>query len=222
MSPHYDTTNASPEELEQYNKQTATQDNRIACFFESNPDDEYTPWEIQALVFNYPPPPITSVRRSMSDLTKAHVLTKTTHKKEVGAYGRRSYAWTLNKKYEETHELLAFADQEQVQAILDEIDKDLGHEIDRQGLTGDVRMGDLLEPVLEGAKKIEAVKQAKTSPQGKLFNIPPVVSPPVHCLLCHRELTAPVSMVKGVGPVCEGKCREAVEILAPKGKEIRI
>ena len=93
MSPHYDTTKANPEELEQYNKQTATQDNRVVCFFESNPGAEFTPWEVLYIVFPYPGPPITSVRRSMSDLTKAGILTKTEHKKMAGGYNRRSYCF---------------------------------------------------------------------------------------------------------------------------------
>lgn len=116
---HYDTTHESKDKLEQYNKQTATQDNRIATFFEATPGELWTPWEVQANVFTHPAPPITSVRRSMSDLTKAGILTKTEHKKLVGHYDRKSYAWTLNEKYKGTQDALdhIFGD---IKAITDE------------------------------------------------------------------------------------------------------
>ena len=138
----------------------------------------------------------------MSNLTRDGILTKTTEKKQVGIYDRASYAWTINQKYYET--LMA-------------MDIVFGPEEPKEG----VKMGDLLEPVLEGAKKIRPRDETKKDLQGMLFDVPPSVDPPVHCSLCNRKLTDPVSMVKGVGPVCEGKCKEAVEILAPKGKKIR-
>ena len=99
---HYNTTNEKGETLEGYQKQTASQNNRIACFFEANPGEIYTPWEVQSLVFYATTTPITSIRRSMSDLTKAGILTKTEHRKEAGHYDRRSYAWTINERYRET------------------------------------------------------------------------------------------------------------------------
>lgn len=243
MSPHYDTTKASRKELEQYNKQTATQDNRISCFFESNPGEAFTPWEVMTIVFSPPMPPITSVRRSMSDLTKAGILTKTTHKKEVGYYGRRSYAWTLNEKYRETRELLVFADQEQVQEILEEIDDGLDHSLDEQynklqaeskrlgvgqpelvklvsrphspakvvedqqiGLSGTgANIFESIPREVYIQQKTEPVKQAKTSPQGKLFDIAPM--DPVQCSICGRHLTDPKSIRMGIGAVCLDKCR---------------
>lgn len=203
---HYNTTHEPDDMTRQYNKQTATQDNRIAAFFESNPGEIFTPWEVQAQVFPIPPPPITSVRRSMSDLTKAGILTKTTHKKEVGGYGRRSYAWTLNEKYRETQELIVYTDQPGSQELLHELDKDLGPQAPSKG----VKMGDLLEPVLEGAKKIrareETVKdlQEAVTPQGLLFDVTPL--DPICCSLCGRELTGKESRRIGIGPVCYSKC----------------
>ena len=98
---HHNTTHESGTKLQEYQNQAASQESKIASFFQLNPGEYWTPWEIQSLVFKTKTP-ITSVRRSMSDLTKVGILTKTEHLKEAGNYGRRSYAWMLNEKYYET------------------------------------------------------------------------------------------------------------------------
>lgn len=99
MKHYHNTTKESGPTLAEYQARARTQDQKVADFFEARPGEIFTPWEIQSLVFSFPKPPITSVRRSITNLTKAGILTKTHHKKEAGDYGRRSYAWQLNEKY---------------------------------------------------------------------------------------------------------------------------
>jgi len=122
---YYNTTKETGPRLQGYQQQANTQDQKIASFFELNPGEIYTPWEVQSIVFGPPAPPITSVRRSMNTLTRAGVLDKTEHKKEAGDYGRRSYCWTLNEAYRESMEMIVHSAP---QELLDEIDADLGHQ----------------------------------------------------------------------------------------------
>ena len=98
----HNTTNETGEKLQSYEAKAYSQDQQVADFFTCHPGELYTPWEIQNLVFKHPRPPITSVRRSMSNLTRDGILTKTTEKKMVGVYDRASYCWTINQRYYET------------------------------------------------------------------------------------------------------------------------
>lgn len=92
---YYNTTQETGQDLREFQQKAQTQDSTIATFFELNPGQMFTPWEIQSLAFTPPAPPITSVRRSMNTLTRAGLIEKTRHLKEVGEYGRRSFAWRL-------------------------------------------------------------------------------------------------------------------------------
>lgn len=200
---YHNTVNEKGDTLRQYEKQTMTQDNRIACFFESNPGEIFCPWEIKTLLFDapdQPPTPITSIRRSMSDLTKAGILEKTEHKKDAGAYGRRSYAWTLNESYRESQQLLLQSDQPGTQQVLEDLDKDLA----RRDAPDAVAYAISSLKDGEDQKPIESRNGPKTSPQRKLFDVPPLE--PVNCRICGKLLTAPYSIKMGVGPVCQGKC----------------
>lgn len=206
---HYNTTHESSDKLEEYGKQTATQDNRVACFFESNPGEIYTPWEIQSLVFGQPgkpPTPITSIRRSMSDLTKVGILTKTEHQKEAGTYGRRSYAWTLNESYRES--LRAMDDISDPGLTWGEIvDKVLGDPI-KAAQDPPEEPQEEIHPKEVGEDQIhgKSRNEPKKSPQRKLFNFEDDPLDPIYCAICGRELKAGYSRKMGVGPVCAGKC----------------
>lgn len=184
---HYNTTHEDRDKLESYGKATATQDNRIANFFELYPGEIYTPWEIQSLVFAPPQPPITSVRRSMSDLAKAGILTKTLHKKEAGNYGRRSYAWTLNEKYRESLGVM----------------QDILSPQDPQEIIHDEKSSPL---VLDPTKVRKSTDGPKTSPQGVLFETEHLE--PIPCKLCGKMLTVALCIKAGIGPVCAVKCQE--------------
>lgn len=185
---YYNTTKESGVRLETYRTQAATQDLRIATFFEMNPGEVFTPWEVQSLVFNIPAPPITSVRRSMSSLTKAGILTKTTTLKEAGRYDRRSHAWTLNERYRETL------------GVMDRI-------FDPQEPTGgpqDHIYAEVTNTITEGRKP-----ENKPLLEPLLFDLPPVRTfgpdGEVICCICGRELTDPVSIKHGMGAVCRAK-----------------
>ena len=56
------------------------QSDKIMIYFNNNPGKEFTPFEVLNVVFNGRTP-ITSVRRSMSDLTAGGKLTKTNNQK---------------------------------------------------------------------------------------------------------------------------------------------
>lgn len=72
-----------------------TQTEKILRFFEANPAKEFTPCEVWQAV-GYADMLLTSIRRSISNLTKAGDLIKTTNRK-AGIYGELNYTWRLSK-----------------------------------------------------------------------------------------------------------------------------
>jgi len=174
----HNTTNETGQKLQSYEAKAYTQDQQIADFFTCHPGELYTPWEIQSLVFKHPKPPITSVRRAMSNLTRDGILTKTKEKKEVGIYNRASYSWTINQKYYET--LMA------MEVVFSQTPKhdaadaaayalqglplvgggESGEEIIKppEKPTEGLKMGDILEPIIEIAKEEKSKNEAKNEP----------------------------------------------------------
>lgn len=73
-----------------------TQGEIIMRFFEANQVQEFTPCEVWQSV-GYGKMLLTSIRRSMSDLTKAGDLIKTNNRK-AGIYGEMNYTWKYNPK----------------------------------------------------------------------------------------------------------------------------
>lgn len=140
---YYNTTKEEGHKLDGFQRMAATQDQKIADFFEQHPGEIFTPWEIQSLVFTHTP--ITSVRRSINDLTKAGILDKTEHMKESGRYGRRSYAWVLNESYRDSVDQMEIVYSEApIEPLLLEIDQVLGPVTDPQGILFEVAP---MEPV---------------------------------------------------------------------------
>jgi len=89
----YNTTNETNPELATYQGQAKTQDQKIMIWFHSRVfNSGFTPSEIMHNVL--PEAPITSVRRSMSNLTADGKLVKTLEKRK-GIYGRPEYVWKL-------------------------------------------------------------------------------------------------------------------------------
>lgn len=88
---YYNTTNSIPEKLTAYLKATQTQDDAILTFFRAN-EQSFTPFEVQELVL--PKAPVTSVRRSMTNLTDRGFLVKTDEQRN-GLYVRPNYCWRL-------------------------------------------------------------------------------------------------------------------------------
>lgn len=91
--PFYNTTRETGEILTKSHKKARSQDEIILDFFRSNPLKEFTPFEVQegSGLLNCP---ATSIRRSITNLTKSGFLFKTENKKE-GIYGKDNYCWKL-------------------------------------------------------------------------------------------------------------------------------
>jgi hypothetical protein len=73
-----------------------TQTEKILRFFEAHPNEEFTPCEVWQAV-GYGTLLLTSVRRSISNATKAGDLVKTDNRRK-GIYGEWNYTWRLKTK----------------------------------------------------------------------------------------------------------------------------
>lgn len=94
MSSYHNTTNSDGADLVEYELKADTQEALIFAFFESHPDRELSPSYVHQHVL--PRAPITSVRRAISNLTHAGLLTKTDTQLD-GPYGRPEYLWQLTR-----------------------------------------------------------------------------------------------------------------------------
>lgn len=94
---YHNTTDSRGRQLEEYEAKAITQDQRVLRFFQSNPNATFTPSEVLNYAFSHllPRPPVTSVRRAMSNLTAPGKLEKTTEQR-IGPYGRPEYTWRLH------------------------------------------------------------------------------------------------------------------------------
>ena len=89
---YYNTTRQKGEQLKVAWKKTKSQDNKVMEYF--NIHGRATPSEVW-IHFNRHENnvPITSIRRSITNLTSYNMLSKTEKKRE-GVYGRPEYVWT--------------------------------------------------------------------------------------------------------------------------------
>ena len=88
----YNTTNETNPDLQEYRQKAMKQDDVILAFFQRSPHPYYPPSEIWQRML--PDAPLTSVRRSFTNLTDAGKLVKTDQKRK-GIYGRPEHVWTL-------------------------------------------------------------------------------------------------------------------------------
>jgi|TARA_B110000858_G_scaffold47402_1_gene54624 hypothetical protein len=86
MKEYYNTTNESAEQLEMFESKAKTQSEMIMKFLSSKPSAEYGASRLLSIVFNESIP-ITSVRRSISNLVKENKLIYTGGTRE-GLFGR--------------------------------------------------------------------------------------------------------------------------------------
>jgi len=98
----YNTTNETNPDLSEYRNKALNQDERVLGCFKRGNKTSWTPSEILFAAFDKAP--ITSVRRSMTNLTDKGKLEKTTHQR-MGSYGRPEYVWILASKTKEQMEL---------------------------------------------------------------------------------------------------------------------
>lgn len=96
MKHFHNTIDAVNPELSVYEGKCKDQDRTILAFFEKYPTQEYTPFEVQESLRLYRTP-ITSIRRSMTNLTKSNHLIKTGHM-AMGIYGKPNFRWRYNFK----------------------------------------------------------------------------------------------------------------------------
>lgn len=89
----FDTIGLTDQELEERKIKAGTQNRTILDFFRSHPNYEFTPFQVQRYC-NMPNVPITSIRRSITTLTKLGYL-RMTPVKRMGDYGTMNNCWKL-------------------------------------------------------------------------------------------------------------------------------
>ena len=90
---YYNTTRQKGKQLEVSWKKTKSQDDKVMEYFHAH--GKATPSEVW-IHFRDSNVPITSIRRSITNLTNSNLLSKTDNKKE-GVYGRPEYVWEILK-----------------------------------------------------------------------------------------------------------------------------
>ena len=91
---YYNTTNLNGADLKKSTGRAESQTEKILRFFLAHPDRAFTPAEVYRAMDGFL---LTSVRRSMSDLTKSGDLIKT-DTQALGQFGSANYKWMLNEK----------------------------------------------------------------------------------------------------------------------------
>jgi len=92
---HHNTTRESGSTLKKFNKVAKTQDEKIFDFFQKNVGKEFSPCQVHNILSTRSP--LTSVRRSITNLTDQDKLVKTGNK-ITGIYGRPALTWKLKVK----------------------------------------------------------------------------------------------------------------------------
>jgi hypothetical protein len=97
---YYNTLGKAGQDLYGSVKMAKNQEELILDFFKNNPGSLYTPPDVHDTI--WPPqvdtkrPPITSIRRAITSLTKKGELRKTAVR-IMGPEGERNHCWTLNQ-----------------------------------------------------------------------------------------------------------------------------
>lgn len=97
MKHYHDTSDAGPK-LPEYERKAKTQDERILILFEIFKRRQFSPEDVLRLAFRKGQrPPLTSVRRALTNLTNAGKLVKLDRTVE-GQYGRPCHLWRLARE----------------------------------------------------------------------------------------------------------------------------
>jgi hypothetical protein len=91
-SSYYNTTHLSGPILSAAQRRAKSQEEQILGYFKEYPKRQFTPSEIHKRLFDPILTPLTSVRRSITDLTAAGHLIKTDIK-ITGPYGMPEHTW---------------------------------------------------------------------------------------------------------------------------------
>ena len=102
---YYNTTGQKGKQLEVSWDKTKSQDDKVMEYFRAH--GKATPSEVWFHFIKHEhhgeilnAVPITSIRRSITNLTNSYLLSKTDNKKE-GVYGRPEYVWEIYHKMED-------------------------------------------------------------------------------------------------------------------------
>ena len=90
---YHNTTGSQGKDLFEYEQKAQSQEELVLDHFQRYPDRAFSPTDIHRIVF-MPNTPITSVRRALTNLTKAGKLERTDYQ-ELGRYSRPQYLWRL-------------------------------------------------------------------------------------------------------------------------------
>jgi len=90
---YYNTNSESGETLSRSKERADTMKDQILHLFRENAGIDFTPFEVLRQLNTRSP--ITSVRRSITDLTMEGFLEKT-DKMRIGDYGKQNYCWRLS------------------------------------------------------------------------------------------------------------------------------
>lgn len=94
MDAYINTTKSTGKILDLFEAKAQNQEGAIASFFIRNENRDFTPSEVWARLYDGSVP-LTSVRRAITRLTDAGVLSKTEQQRK-GPYGRPEFCWTSN------------------------------------------------------------------------------------------------------------------------------
>ncbi len=99
----HNTIDAQGKELEQHQAKAESQTEKILRIFKAHPEQDFTPCEIQGKL-SYPEIPdnsketlLTSVRRSISNLTRDGELERTKTRR-LGSHGAMNFTWKLRRE----------------------------------------------------------------------------------------------------------------------------
>ena len=90
---YFNTTNEKGEQLKLYQEKAKSQDERILTYFKVSPKICWSPSQVWRWLFKESVP-LTSVRRSITNLTSEGYLIQTEETRE-GIYGRKERTWKL-------------------------------------------------------------------------------------------------------------------------------
>jgi len=91
MKTYYNTNKECGEELDTSKERALRQQNRILSYFQTFPQDSFTPEDVWKVIYA-DNTPLTSVRRAITNLTSAGRLIKTGNMK-TSSYGKKCHTW---------------------------------------------------------------------------------------------------------------------------------
>ena len=91
MKTYFNTNAEHGMTLSESKEHALRQQNRILSYFQSFPNENFTPEEVWKALYN-DNTPLTSVRRAITNLTQAGKLIKTGNMK-VSSFGKRCHCW---------------------------------------------------------------------------------------------------------------------------------